>query len=469
MRGLGGCAIELLLAYYADDFTGSTDALEALSLGGAECALFVEPPSVELMRRYPHVRAIGIAGNSRAMSRAEMDSTLPSVFEALGALEPRVVHYKVCSTFDSSPEVGSIGRAIEIGQDTFGNPLVPVVVGVPHLQRFCVFGNLFARSGLDSEPFRLDRHPTMRRHPVTPMAEADLRVHLSQQTSRQTGLVNVLAMERGFETARTELDKLTAGGAQAVLFDILTDGHLATAGQLICDLQARETKPLFAVGSSGVEYGLTKYWRSAGTLPHHQIVDQPRIEPAERVVVVSGSCSPVSRRQIAWAVQNGFDEVRFDVCPSNQDTHVDDKVAEAKRKMIASLDAGRSVILHTYRSLNENALDNDAKEDSPRYSNGRSIGDILGEVLCDTIHARSVSRLAVVGGDTSGVVARAIGIEALEMLAPLEPGAPLCTARSQDPAVEGLEVVFKGGQVGYDDFFGSLRSGQSTRSLVGAV
>ena len=35
----------ILLAYYGDDFTGSTDVLEALTASGVATVLFTEPPS----------------------------------------------------------------------------------------------------------------------------------------------------------------------------------------------------------------------------------------------------------------------------------------------------------------------------------------------------------------------------------------------------------------------------------------
>jgi len=47
----------------------------------------------------------------------------------------------------------------------------------------------------------------------------------------------------------------------------------------------------------------------------------------------------------------------------------------------------------------------------------------------------------------------------VEMVAPLAPGAPLCRARSASAAVHGLEVNFKGGQVGAPDYFGAVRRG----------
>ena len=136
------------------------------------------------------------------------------------SIEPRFVHYKICSTFDSSPEIGSIGRAIDIGFEVFQNRIVPLVVGAPPLRSYCVFGNLFAQSGLNSEPFRLDRHPTMQHHPVTPMTEADLRVHLSKQTSRPIELVDVLTLDNGYDAVCDVLDRVRQPGS-IVLFDTL--------------------------------------------------------------------------------------------------------------------------------------------------------------------------------------------------------------------------------------------------------
>jgi uncharacterized protein YgbK (DUF1537 family) len=82
-------------------------------------------------------------------------------------------------------------------------------------------------------------------------------------------------------------------------------------------------------------------------------------------------------------------------------------------------------------------------------------------VLSRVIQTRSVRRVAVFGGDTSGHIAESLGIEALEYVSPLEPGAPLCRVHSRDEAVDGLEIVFKGGQVGYDDFLATVLHGNS--------
>jgi uncharacterized protein YgbK (DUF1537 family) len=454
------------LAYYADDFTGSTDALEALTLGGVETALFVEPPTAETLRRYPHIRAIGIAGNSRAMSPTQMDATLPGVFHSLRECRPSIVHYKTCSTFDSSSGIGSIGRAIDIGQQMFANRYVPLVVGVPQLQRFCVFGNLFARSGLDSAVYRLDRHPTMRNHPVTPMTEADLRLHLGQQTTRQIKLLDVLTLENGYKASCEKLCQFTEDPDGVVLFDTLTNEHLGLIGRLIWESQSLEQKPLFTVGSSGIEYALTPHWQAAGPVTNTSRLATGNVEPANRIVVVSGSCSPVTKRQIAWAVKNGFREVDVDVARILS-ARCDDEIADIVQHTRVLLDRGQSVIVHTHANNSAPAKGTTGATERLESSFSERLGYTLGRILRDVAHSTSVRRAAVVGGDTSGYIARTLGIESLEMAATFQRGAPLCAARSCDPAVDGFEFVFKGGQVGYDDFFGSLLGGRAVCTSIG--
>lgn len=94
---------QLLLAYYGDDFTGSTDALEFLSRAGVKTVLFIEPPTPQQLARYKGLQAIGVAGMSRAMPPVAMEQELLTAFAALKTLGAPHVHYKVCSTFDSSP------------------------------------------------------------------------------------------------------------------------------------------------------------------------------------------------------------------------------------------------------------------------------------------------------------------------------------------------------------------------------
>ncbi|TJW98574.1 MAG: four-carbon acid sugar kinase family protein, partial [Mesorhizobium sp.] len=280
----------LLLSYYGDDLTGSTDVMEALELGGVPTVLFMRQPDGALLSQFGHCRAIGLAGTSRSETPQWMDMHLKRAFAWLKTLNAEICHYKVCSTFDSSPAIGSIGRAIEIGRSVFSQDSVPLVVGAPQLKRYTAFGHLFA--AYRDKYYRIDRHPVMSRHPTTPMDESDLLIHLSRQTDLASGLVDLATLQ---SASRSEaFDRLLADGTNIVLLDIASLESQALAGKEIW--RVRRPGGTFVVGSSGIEYALLAEWASNGTV---------RVEPsfsppgaAERIAVVSGSCSPTTERQI---------------------------------------------------------------------------------------------------------------------------------------------------------------------------
>ena len=418
----------LLFSYYGDDFTGSTDALEALAASGVPSVLFVDPPDEKRLAAFPECRAIGVAGESRSRDPQWMSAHLPEVFEKLKAVGAPVCQYKVCSTFDSSPETGSIGRALEIGQDIFGTPWSPIAVAAPHLKRYVLFGNLFAAAA--GEIYRIDRHPTMSRHPVTPMHEADLRLHLARQTDRRVGLVDILAVRSG--AAEVSLDAVLAQEPRAVLFDGLDDDSLEVVGRLIW---TRRPSPLtFAVGSAGLTHALIRYWKKAGIVESGFV--PPRAGSVDRLLVISGSCSPVTEKQIRWAAGHGFAVERADT---------------GRGKAAEALARGQSAVLYT-------AL---GPGDCGGAVKGAELGCYLGEMLHELLVRTGVRRVVIAGGDTSTHAVRQLGVEALTFQALTTPGAPLCRCRAARPEVDGLEIVLKGGQVGPEDYFEKVRRGDS--------
>lgn len=456
---------ELLLAFYGDDFTGSTDAMEILERAGVRTALFIEPPQPEDWERLPDIRAVGIAGMTRAMAPQQMEETLRPAFEILKASGARHVHYKVCSTFDSSPAIGSIGKAIDTGAAIFENRFTSMVVAAPSLGRYCAFGNLFARMGIGSNGsiYRLDRHPSMSRHPTTPSDESDLRLHLSKQSVKSCGLIDILQIEAGFATTSSLLEK-TGEEHDVVLFDGLYEHQMSRIGALI-DPLGKPGNPHFSVGSSGVEMALTGHWldQNSTTRPS----EWPEPGEASPLLVVSGSCSPVTSRQIDHALANGFTEIALDtrcIAASELPLTFEQEIGQG----IALMKLGRSVIIHTSKSTQDerftgsNAL-LQQRGFTPAEIQGitsKLYGEALGRIVLGIAASVPVKRLVIAGGDTSGVVARTLGIKAVRMLAPLSPGAPLCRAYAPGSPAEGMEVNFKGGQVGAEDYFEVLRRGR---------
>ena len=119
-----------LLTFYGDDFTGSSAVMEILAFAGVPTTMFLDVPSPELLASLTGMRAFGIAGIARSRSPDWMEAELPRYLEALKALGAPVLHYKTCSTFDSAPHLGSIGRATEIGLRVTRSAWAPLVVGV---------------------------------------------------------------------------------------------------------------------------------------------------------------------------------------------------------------------------------------------------------------------------------------------------------------------------------------------------
>lgn len=433
----------MLLSYYGDDFTGSTDVMESMSVHGVKTVLFTRLPTAEEQARFEGFDAVGIAGTSRSQAPDWMDAHLPRHFEWLKGLEARFCHYKVCSTFDSAPHVGSIGRAVEIARTVFGQQVTPLVVGAPQLKRYTAFGHLFA--GYQGQTYRIDRHPVMSRHPVTPMDEADLRLHLARQTQLPVDLVPATALND-----RT-VDQAIAAAKGIVLFDVFDMATQLETGRQLLRLSDRVGP--FVAGSSGVNYALVKALAAAGEIPGH--ASFPALPKVERTIAVSGSCSPTTARQIRHALGHGFAGLHADPLDLARmpDAAVAHLSAQAKRLM----GEGRSVLVYT-------ALDPETERGGPldAIAGGRHrVGQGLGRIARACIEGFGLRRAILAGGDTSSHALGELDVFALTTRFPLvaTPGSPLCAAASADARLDGLEIAMKGGQVGGDDYFVALRDG----------
>ena len=446
--------MSLKLTFYGDDFTGATAVMEVLSFAGVPTMLFLDAPGPEVLARYPGLGAIGVAGVARSRSPAWMRQTLPAVFETLKALGAPLCHYKVCSTFDSAPETGSIGVAAEIGAEVFAPPWMPLVVGAPAIGRYQVFGTLFA--AFDGAVHRLDRHPVMARHPVTPMAEADLARHLAAQTAMPVGLVDFVAMADGL--ARARLDDALRDGARLVALDALDAASLRAAGALIWGAGT----PGFAVGSQGVEYALVAHWQATGALPAAPSL--PRPGAVDCLFAVSGSCSATTAQQIARAEAAGFTVIGFDAARAVDPLALAQETACALETALRALGAGRDVVVATARGPDDPGLTRMTEALQATGADAGAINEALGRALgglvADVRQRTGLARAAICGGDTSGHALSVLGAEALSPVAPLAPGAPLCRVHVPGaPTLDGLEVTLKGGQMGPVDFLLHAKAG----------
>ena len=152
---------------------------------------------------------------------------------------------------------------------------------------------------------------------------------------------------------------------------------LEETARLICDRANR--RPIFAVGSSGLTHGLLLHWSALGLIP-------PAKPPApaqrvDRLLVLSGSCSPITANQIRHATKSGFATLHLQGPAPWR--------VQATRTL-ESLARGQSVVLYT-------ALGPQAKDKEHGEYFGRALGTLLRRLVLES----GVRRVLIAGGDTS--------------------------------------------------------------------
>lgn len=429
----------LKIAYYGDDFTGATDTLATAARAGLRTLLFLGLPGSAQLERAGPLDCLGIAGAARAMTPAEMQTELEPVGRLFAQLGAPVMHYKTCSTFDSAPHIGSIGAAISVLQPFAGNAFVPIVGGQPNLRRYCVFGNLFASAGADMH--RIDRHPTMRRHPVTPMHEADLRLHFAQQGLRVASL-DYPDYAQSESALDQQLSAVIAQQPDAVLLDVADMQDLAIVGRLIW--HHAQQQPLLAAGPSSVVQALAAHWHNAAIAA---TAATAAIAPAQSpVLVLAGSLSPMTARQIKAA--GSYEHLLLDAPRLVRDPAYRSQMA---LRIASRLKTGVNMLACT----SDQGLV--APMDAP--ADARALALACGELLAQVLKSAPIKRLGIAGGDTSSHAVQALDAWGLSYQAQLAPGVALCRLHSDDLALDGLEIMLKGGQMGGEMLFEEFLNG----------
>ncbi|MGR3562471.1 MAG: four-carbon acid sugar kinase family protein [Heliomarina sp.] len=388
--------------FIGDDFTGASDTLATYASAGWRTRLFLRPPQPSECEGFD---AIGIATALRALTPEAAQTVIEEIWPAIAALDPETLHFKICSTFDSSPQIGSIGAVTNALALRFAPEHLAVIGGQPNLGRYCVFGTLFAKAS-DGNVYRIDRHPVMAQHPVTPMSEADLRLLLSEQ-----GLED-LTLVRGDRPAELPL---------RALFDVYDNGDISRISETFAGLRGHR----LLVGASSVAQILTHGpTGSANTLP-------PGAPPNSRVLVVAGSRSSVTSAQVAKA--EGFTKIR--ILPEDMENapQIAEKAAELLKANVPTL-------VHI----------------DPQLDYGMSpdaLALALAKLTARIIALAPVGWLGIAGGDTSSRICDLLDFSAIDYLSDFQPGIGLNCAQHSSPEINAIRLILKGGQMGTPNLF----------------
>lgn len=402
----------------ADDFTGATDLAGLLARSGVPVSLRIGVPS----QAPSHTAPLEIiALKSRTAPVADAIRETRAALAWLRQAGAQRFFWKYCSTFDSTP-TGNIGPVAEALMGDLGTDQTIYCPAFPENGRSIFMGNLF----VGEEP--LAESP-MKDHPLTPMRDSNLLRLLAPQVTRPVGLVNRMAVAKG--ALRARLDELAAQGVAHVVVDAVSNDDL----RLIAE--ACQAMPLLT-GGSAVAMNLPVLWRAQGLLAD---TDARAFQaPDGPAIVLSGSCSAMTNRQVAAYVAEGKPAYRLD--PRDL----------AARGPGAALDWLAVQPLHAaplvYATAGPEAVQS-AQADLGSERAGRLVEDALAACAV-AARNRGVRRFVVAGGETAGAVAKAMGIDRLDIGPEIAPGVPWCTAISGDHPVA---ITLKSGNFGAEGFF----------------
>ncbi|MCJ8519742.1 uncharacterized protein YgbK (DUF1537 family) [Pseudorhizobium tarimense] len=408
--------------YIGDDFTGASDTLATFSKGGARTKLFLQPPTATEMA---DLGAVGIATGLRSMAPRRMQEELERIMAPLAASRARFFHYKVCSTFDSSPKIGSIGAAVAAISAHIHPALVLIIGGQPSLGRYCCFGHLFAGAS-DRSVHRIDRHPVMSRHPVTPMRESDLRLHLTEQGLADIALVAATEIDQGAPAIIERLSAAAVSGAPCFLFDAVCQDHISMLAEVLRGLSVE--RPVLLVGASSVAEALTANdGSSAATMQ----VDKPDAGSGLPTFIFAGSRSSVTQSQVEAA--RLFKKLPLTPQVMSDPKLLQSAVEEARRH----LSTGANLLAHLLPEEDYGLSNDDLTERSARF-----VAAVASEI--------HLSGLGIAGGDTSSAAVVCLGVRSLSYLGDADRGVAICSAETADGP---LMLMLKGGQMGNTDLF----------------
>lgn len=390
--------------FVADDFTGASDTLATLAKAGLRARLFLDVPSASEVEG---LDAWGVATNARSLDSRNIKALADELGRKLAPFQPSFLHVKVCSTFDSSAEVGNMAVLAEAVGEAIGAGKLAIIGGQPSLGRFCLFGNLFARAP-DDTVYRIDRHPIMASHPVTPMKEADLLRHFAW-----LGMAGLNLVARGASGHTSAFPRL---------YDVLEQGEIEAIGREL----VQEAPPLVVIGASSV----AEAWLAGQGIGRAAL--QPRLSIDRPILAFAGSRSSLTASQVAAA--DGL--ARHPVSPADLDPN-----GQARENILhwasERLAGGQDCLLFL-------------TADGAGHTTPAMLADWGANLISQILQQATVGGVIIAGGDTSSAVVQKLRPRYLQFAGTICPGVPTLVA---NVAGRPMPLILKGGQMGDADFF----------------
>ena len=407
-----------LLGCIADDFTGATDLANTLVRNGMRTVQTIGVPASAV-----EADAIVVALKSRTIPASNAVAQSLAALRWLREQGCRQFVFKYCSTFDST-DAGNIGPVAEALLDALGSDFTIACPAFPENGRTIFRGHLFVADALLNES-------GMEHHPLTPMTDANLVRVLQGQSQAKVGLLRYDTVAQGANAVRARIDALRGEGVKLAIADAISDTDLFALGEGCAPL------PLIT-GGSGIALGLPENFRRAGLLPAR--TDAAEVPPVHgHGVVLAGSASRATNGQVAHWIAQKRPALRIDPLRlARGDTVVENALAFAGNH-------DEPVLIYA------TAQPDEVKAVQAELGVARA-GELVEHALASiaaSLKARGTRRFVVAGGETSGAVVQALGVQSLRIGPQIAPGVPATVTLDDAP----LGLALKSGNFGGENFF----------------
>lgn len=418
-----------LIGCIADDFTGATDLANNLVRSGLRCVQTIgiptDPAPIE-------ADAIVVALKSRTIPAAEAVAQSVAALQWLQQQGVEQIYFKYCSTFDSTAH-GNIGPVTDALLDALHGPDQGFTIACPAFpvnQRTVFKGHLFVGDVLLSDS-------SMRQHPLTPMTDANLVRVMQAQTRRRVGLVAHEVVAQGHEAIRQHFAQLQSQGVGVAVVDAVSNDDLMQIGKALAGM------PL-VTAASGIAIGLAPNWPHIQQQRAHQPADI--LPPAHGLqAVISGSCSVATQAQVAHFNQTGLPSFSIDPLAIAAGRDV---VAQALAWAEPLLGQGPVLVYATAEPASVRAV----QDRLGTAHAGELVEQTLSRIAVGLVE-RGVRQLVVAGGETSGAVVQALGVQTMTIGPQIDPGVPWTAVTTPLAAGQPVHMALKSGNFGDNSFF----------------
>jgi len=273
--------------------------------------------------------------------------------------------------------------------------------------------------------------------PINPVSQSFIPDIISLQTRKKVDVVNLRVIMQGIKAILGKIKDLIEDGVEIIVFDAISNENLLNIARTIPLID----KPVIIVGSTG--------W--AEHLPESlEIIKKRKKDNNKVVLVISGSLSEVTRKQIIYA-SNNIDITIIDINPEKIfSKNYEKEIIKSANQAMEYINKGKHVIVRSGKNREFINLTNQLANTMglTNFQASERIAVFLGKVafsICKDMKKKMYG-LVLTGGDIALKTIKAMDISETMVQEEVLPGIPSgCFINNE---FKDIRVVVKAGAFG---------------------